>query len=154
MSGAVMEAQPCAPEEDVLRGIMTTNWDVEGGRLRQSFFEGQGISVSRLSVSDRETLIAVFKKELPRPPDRLLMGTVRINVGDLQQIGRNYVAQSGNKRVPKPTELTVVPKPTTANPAHAEIRENITRGLAGDIRAHLENNNLIELWHNATGGGA
>jgi hypothetical protein len=47
-----------------------------------------------------------------------------INVGSLQRIGREYAI---------PVDLTVEPKPEDWNPAHAEIPQKISRGLATDI---------------------
>ena len=52
-----------------------------------------------------------------------LIGT--INVGHLQEIGRAHEK--------KPTELTVVHQPLNNYESHAEIPENITRGLANKI---------------------
>ena len=62
------------------------------------------------------------------PPERRLELIAEINVGRLQEIGR--------ARNPAVT-LTVEAKPEERNPAHAEIPQNITRGLANQILAEL-----------------
>jgi hypothetical protein len=71
-------------------------------------------------------LFIIFYEELDSPPDDVfVIGGGEINVRRLQEIGRTYE--------PKPTELTVEEDPTQMNPAHAEIPENISRGLAFKI---------------------
>jgi hypothetical protein len=64
-----------------------------------------------------------------KPPERMLEMIGEINIGLLQQIGRDYKE--------RPTTLTVEPKPEDWNPAHAEIPETISRGLANKIVAAI-----------------
>lgn len=145
-----MERSECPPEENILRGIATPHWDEKNGRLERGYwtfkprFDGDGISVSRLSVLSQEAVIDVFRRELDRPPKHSLLGVVEINVGVLQEIGRNYREQPRDK--PHPVALTVVPDPTDTNAAHALIPHKITRGLSGDITAYLEENGLVTRW--------
>jgi hypothetical protein len=66
----------------------------------------------------------MFRDHLEKPPERRLERIGEINVGQLQEIGRGY-----NPSV----YLTVEAKPENWNPAHAEIPQKITRGLANKI---------------------
>lgn len=66
----------------------------------------------------------LFRSHVQRPPQRLLELIGEINVGVLQQIGRDNTPR---------VELTVEPKPEDWNRAHAEIPEKISRGLANKI---------------------
>lgn len=91
--------------------------------MSSSLFKGSGISVSRLAILGMIELFAIFHEELDSPPrNRFVVGGGEINIGRLQEIGRNYE--------PRPTELTVEEDPTERNPAHAEIPEDISKGLA------------------------
>lgn len=150
-----MERSQCPPEEDILRAIATPHWDAKNGRLSHGFFahdgKGDGISVSRLAVLDREALIEIFKSHIHNPPRYAVLGTIEINIGVLQQIGLNYREQPSNK--PRPTHLSVVSDRTDNNPAHALIPEKITRGLSGDIVAYLEKHKLVDRWPSEAGDG-
>lgn len=87
-------------------------------------------------------LFAIFHEELDSPPkDRFVVGGGEINIGRLQEIGRTYT--------PRPTELTVEEDPTERNPAHAEIPEDISKGLAFEIiRALLLHSDPLAIEHN------
>jgi hypothetical protein len=113
---------PIAPNEDIVRAILTDKWD--GQRVSPSLFRGQNISVSRLSVFPLADHWDIFRARLENPPERRLERIGEINVGQLQQIGRDYE---------DPIELTVEPKPEDWNQAHAEIPEKITKGLSRRI---------------------
>lgn len=113
---------PIAADEDIVRAICTDK--LEDGIPSPSLFKGRGTSVSRLAVIPLEEHWAMFEGKVARPPERLLALIGEINVGDLQALGRTH---------PQPVELTVEPKPEPWNPAHAEIPQNITRGLANRI---------------------
>jgi len=71
-----------------------------------------------LSLDDHWDL---FRRHVQKPPERRLELIAEINVGKLQDIGLHHVP---------PIALTVEPKPEDWNPAHAEIPQRITRGLA------------------------
>jgi hypothetical protein len=92
-------------------------------------FVGQNISVSRLAVVPLADQWDLFREYVERPPERRLERIAEINVGHLQEIGR--------LRNPA-VELSVEPKPESWNPAHAEIPQNITRGLANKILPELK----------------
>lgn len=118
-----MPRPKCPPNENVLRAIYTAHWDERKNRWSSSLFKGSGISVSRLAILELSELFAIFHEELDSPPkNRFVVGGGEINIGRLQEIGRIYE--------PLPTELTVEEEPTDINPAHAEIPENISKGLA------------------------
>ncbi len=113
---------PIAADEDIVRAIFTDKWD--GERIAPSLFAGENVSVSRLAVVALAEHWDMFRKHLEKPPERRLERIGEINVGRLQRIGRNYK---------KSIDLTVEAKPEDWNPAHAEIPQRITRGLANQI---------------------
>ena len=113
---------PIAADEDIVRAIFTDKWD--GERIAPSLFAGENVSVSRLTVVALAEHWDMFRKHLEKPPERRLERIGEINVGRLQQIGRDYK---------KSIDLTVEAKPEDWNPAHAEIPQRITRGLANQI---------------------
>lgn len=125
-----------APTEDIVRAVCTDKWD--GERLSPSLFVGENISVSRLAIVPLNDHWDLFRQYVQQPPERWLELIAEINVGRLQELGR---AQ-------KPVvELTVEPKPEQWNPAHAEIPQKITRGLANKILPELK------IHHPPTSGG-
>ncbi len=111
-----------AADEDIVRAIFTDKWD--GERIAPSLFAGENVSVSRLAVVALAEHWDMFRKHLEKPPERRLERIGEINVGRLQRIGRDYK---------KSIDLTVEAKPEDWNPAHAEIPQRITRGLANQI---------------------
>lgn len=118
---------PVSPEENIVRAICSDKWD--GERISPSLFVGSGISVSRLAITPLEEHWNLFRNHVENPPERILALIGEINVEKLQEIGRKA----------KPTfQLTVEPKPESWNPAHAEIPQYITRGLANKICPELK----------------
>ena len=113
---------PIAADEDIVRAIFTDKWD--GTRIAPSLFTGTKVSVSRLAVIPLSEHWDMFRKHLEKPPERRLERIGEINVGRLQRIGRDYK---------KSIDLIVEAKPEDWNPAHAEIPQRITRGLANQI---------------------
>lgn len=113
---------PVGLEENIARAICTDKWD--GQRAAPSLFKGENTSVSRLALTPLAEHWDLFRKHVECPPERLLERNGEINVGTLKKIGRDYQ---------NPVELTVEPKPEEWNPAHAEIPQKITRGLATEI---------------------
>lgn len=113
---------PLDPVENIVRAICSDKWD--GERLAPSLFVGAGTSVSRLMLVSLENHWDLFRSYVQRPPERVLELIGEINVGKLQAIGDTHAP---------PTLLTVEPKPEDWNPAHAEIPQKITRGLANRI---------------------
>ncbi len=118
---------PIAAEEDIVRAVCTDKWD--GERLSPSLFVGENISVSRLALVSLADHWDLFRQYVQKPPERRLELIAEINVGRLQDIGRAH-----NPAV----ALTVEPRPVDWNPAHAEIPQRITRGLANDIVPKLK----------------
>jgi len=119
----------CPPEENVLRALHTAFWDKSYHRGTSEVFKGTNISVSRLAILNLSELFRIFHLELDSPPhNRHVVGGGEINIGRLQQIARDFQ---------NPIEITVEEAPTEINPAHAEIPQNITRGLARQIIAAL-----------------
>ena len=116
-----------APNEDIVRAVCTDKWD--GERLSPSLFVGENISVSRLEITSLADHWDLFRQYVQKPPERRLELIAEINVGRLQSIGRRQ-----NPCV----ELTVEPRPVDWNPAHAEIPQRITRGLANKILPKLK----------------
>lgn len=118
---------PIGPEEDIVRAICTDKWD--GERLSPSLFSGEGTSVSRLAVIALAEHWDLFRNYVEQPPERRLELIGEINVGRLHELGRTHTT---------PIELTVEEKPEDWNPAHAEIPQRITRGLANKILPALK----------------
>lgn len=113
-------------EEEIVRAICTDKWD--GQRVSPSLFKGANISVSRLSVLPLNSHWDLFSEHVQKPPERLLERIGQINIGKLQLLGAEHAPA---------TALTVEAKPVDWNSAHAEIPQNITRGLANKIVAAL-----------------
>jgi hypothetical protein len=113
---------PLATEEDVLRAICTDKWD--GERLSPSLFKGTDTSVSRLALISLADHWEIFRRNVQKPPERMLALIGEINIGDLQELGQTRET---------PVELSVEADPLDWNRAHAIIPQNITRGLANRI---------------------
>jgi hypothetical protein len=121
---------PLPPQEDIVRAIPTEKW--QDGHPTPSLFKGSNTSVSRLAVIPLEDHWDVFDKWIAKPPERRVEGIGEINVGTLLEVGQSYQ---------QPIELTVEPKPVEGNPAHAEIPQKISRGLANQILKKLKLHN-------------
>ena len=125
-----MPRPECPPEENVLRAIHSAHWDERKERYSSSLFKGSGTSVSRLSILGISELFAILHLELDSPPkNRFVTGGGEINIGRLQEVGRGYQQ--------RPTYLTVEEAPTETNRAHAEIPQEISKGLAFEIIRNL-----------------
>lgn len=118
---------PLAPDENIVRAICSDKWD--GQRLAPSLFVGKETSVSRLAITSLEDHWDLFRRHVQRPPERMLEMLGEIGVGKLQAIGHAHEPRN---------ELTVEPKPEDWNPAHAEIPQKISRGLANKILFELK----------------
>jgi hypothetical protein len=93
--------------------------------------------VSRLKIIPLEDHWELFRRHVAKPHQSLaLFG--EINVGRLQDIGRNYQSGPPERPKPQPVQLTVEEAPEAWNPAHAEIPQRISRGLANKIIDALE----------------
>ncbi|MHB9074735.1 MAG: hypothetical protein ACYC6G_14560 [Desulfobaccales bacterium] len=118
----------CLNEENIVRAILSSHWDQKHERFSSDLFRGPGISVSRLVILSLEKLFEIFHKELDRlnlSPQNIVEWAGEINVGLLKDIGLNHKKN--------PTEITVISMPTDSNPAHAEIPQKLSKGLAKSI---------------------
>jgi hypothetical protein len=115
----------CPPEENVLRAIHSAHWDESRNHKSSAIFKGKELSVSRLSVLNVSQLFAIFHEELDKSPSGEIVVAGEINIGRLQEIGRNYTPS---------IEITIEEHPLPKNPAHAEVVQEIKqRGLARKI---------------------
>ena len=113
-------------QEDIVRAITSEKWD--GERLSPSLFKGKNTSVSRLAIIPLDGHWDMFAKRVAKPPERKLELIGEINVGKLQELGKSHH---------QPVELTVESRPESWNPAHAEVPQKITKGLANKILPEL-----------------
>ncbi|HXR07110.1 MAG TPA: hypothetical protein VN765_07255 [Candidatus Acidoferrum sp.] len=118
---------PIEPKEDIVKAVCTDKYD--GERVSPSLLTGENNSVSRLAIIPLKEHWDLFRQHVQRPPQRRLKLIAEINVGRLQEIGHEQQP---------PVALTVEPKPEEWNPAHAEIPQRITRGLANKILPELK----------------
>jgi hypothetical protein len=123
-----MISQELEKSEIVVRAILETNYDATKKRYSSSLFTGGNTSVSRLAILSYSDIVDIFLIELDKP-ERAVIGSGSISVQELQEIG----SISNNKLV-----ITVVSKPTEANPSHAEIPQKIPRGTALEIIKKLK----------------
>jgi len=95
-------------------------------------FVGSGTSLSRLKLLSLEDHWDLFRRHVQKPHRRLEMfGEMRVE--KLQAIGREYKVGPPDKQVSQEVILTVEEAPEDWNPAHAEIPQKISRGLANKI---------------------
>lgn len=123
-------------EENVVRAVHKAWWDEKENRKSSAIFKGQNISVSRLSNLSLDKLFEILHKQLDSSPNGIIIGLGEINVGELKEIGKKFVS---------PVKITVEEVPLPENPAHAEIAQKISRGLAKTIIKELnfiKNKNL------------
>lgn len=125
----------CSSEENVVRAICPPHYDPDTDKITSTLFRGGNISVSRLMIKPLDELIEIFKKEVVKEEKPLtLVG--EINVGTLKYIGNKY--GKDQKGRDKPKEISVIPKPTDTNSAHAEIPQKLSRGIANKIIEQLK----------------
>lgn len=115
-------------EENVVRAVHKAWWDEKENRKSSAIFKGQNISVSRLSILNLDKLFEILHKQLDSSPNGIIIGLGEINVGKLKEIGKKFV---------NPIKITVEAVPLPENPAHAEIPQKISRGLAKAIIKEL-----------------
>jgi hypothetical protein len=123
----------CPVEEDVVRAICEPDhFDPIEGRIKPSLFKGENTSLSRLKIIPLAEHWDLFRKHVQKPHRRLVMFG-EISVGNLISIGRDFHIGTPGNRVAQPVTLTVEEAPEEWNPAHAEIPQKISRGLANEI---------------------
>lgn len=123
------------PDENIVRAIHFAWWDIENDVKHSSILKDSrgNVSVSRLSILSLNKLFEIFHKQLDSSPNGRIVGAGEINVGHLMEIGLEHTAN--------PTNLTVEEAPIKedeangeiGNPAHAEIPQRISKGLANRI---------------------
>lgn len=126
-------------KENIVRAIHFAWWDVEANRKSSSIFKDSkgNISVSRLSILNLDKLFNIFHQQLDSSPNGKIIAAGEINVGRLIEIGLEHKEN--------PTYLTVEEAPIkknkmkgeVENPAHAEIPQKISKGLANRIIREL-----------------
>ncbi len=115
-------AQPLVPDqENILRGVFSNECDEQRGRF-SSVFTGGNVSVSRPKLIPLEQHWDLFRRHVAKPPQRVLMFFLEINVGHLRGLGRDHTD--------RPIQIHVREDPLSWNPAHALIIEDLPRGLA------------------------
>lgn len=126
-----MSRPQISSEENIVRAIHKAWWDEQTNRKDSSIFRDSRnkLSVSRLSILNLPELFVIFHKELDTSPNGVIIGAGEINVGHLQKIGKEFLDN--------PTIITVEEDPMEGNPAHAEIPQKISRGLAKKIISEL-----------------
>ena len=128
----------CSPTEDIVRAIRSSDWDPKNNRFSSNLFRGPKASVGRLVIYSLNKLFRIFHRDLDRPyklpPDMVKWGG-EINIGVLKNIGSNHTE--------KPTEITVELSPYRFNRAHAEIIQQLSRGLCHKIISSLKIHNDV-----------
>lgn len=134
-----MPRPPVSPEENIVRAIHFAWWDIENDVKHSSIFKDKGgnISVSRLSILSLDKLFEIFHQQLDSSPNGKIIAAGEINVSRLMEIGLEHKEN--------PTHLTVEEAPIKENkakgeienPAHAEIPQRISKGLANRIIREL-----------------
>ena len=120
---------PLDASEDIAKAICSDKFDAASGEVSASLFKGNGSSVSRLSLCALEDTWDMFRFRVEKPPQRILEKIGVINVGRLEQVGRDFKDN--------PTSLTVEAVPLEGYLSHAEIPEKISRGLSNEIVKNL-----------------
>jgi hypothetical protein len=117
--------QPLVPDgENILRAVFSNECDNQRGPF-SSVFTGGDVSVSRPRLIPLNEHWGLFRRHVQKPPQRMLLFFLEINVAHLRDLGRNHTA--------KPTEIHVEEQPCDWNPAHARIVEDLPKGLAKKI---------------------
>jgi hypothetical protein len=119
-----------APGDAAKEKLVARKLGVHGWKRWQYFRQCfSGTSVSRLTVCPLAETWDLFRQRVEKPPQRNLARIGVINIGHLAEIGRNFKDN--------PTTLTVEAVPLDGYPSHAEIPQQITRGLSYEIVKNL-----------------
>src|SRR5664280_112832 len=117
----------CADVEDIVKGVLFT--DIQKDKIRPSLLSGEGSSYSRLAIYSLRKILRIFRRDLPQPPGKLLVGYLIFNVGKMKEVAIGF----RSKEVRNGFLLKVLPVPISGlfgNRAHAETRPKVTDGLA------------------------
>jgi hypothetical protein len=127
-------------DEQIVRAVCSDKFDRTNGRVSPSLFKGPNTSVSRLSIVPLPLQWRKLAATVQKLPGRRLERLGEIGVGQLEDLGRAYVANG----TPMPIALSVVADALPTNEAHAIIPENITAGLGNVIVRALRYQELPE----------
>jgi hypothetical protein len=131
-----LNEEPLGDDEDIVRGVYENEYSDDGKtRLARRVFGEKETSVQRLKYS--WDYVWYFLRKAQKPPSRILHRGLRISVGKLREIGRNFtVSGPGGTRVKDERTITVIPNPVDVggerNDAHAYIKETLPKTMAID----------------------
>jgi len=126
----VADEVECNPDENIVRAILQADWDETKSEYQSDVFRGPDTSVSRLKISSLAEILAIFQADFDAYQEGPVLGTGEINVGELKEMGQNYLDGKGK---PLKQAVTVVEMPTDKNPSHAEVKERFSRGFARQV---------------------
>jgi len=124
-----MNRPECPREENIVRAICDSHFDKKNDRFSSYLFEGPNTSVNRLLILPLNKLFKIFHRDLDKPLKSKVIASGEINVGKLQDIGKNHN---------KPHSITVEIDPLPENRSHAVIPQKLSRGLALKIISELK----------------
>ncbi len=124
-----MNRPKCSREENIVRAICDSHFDKRNNRISSYVFVGPNTSVSRLMILSLDELFKIFHRDLDKPPKSKVIASSEINVGKLQDIGKNHN---------EPQAITVEIDPLPENKAHAVIPQKLSRSLALKIISELK----------------
>ncbi|MDO8140392.1 MAG: hypothetical protein Q6358_02740 [Candidatus Brocadiales bacterium] len=123
-----MNRAECPREEDIVRALCDSHFDKTHNRFSSYVFVGPNTSVSRLLILPLNELFKIFHRDLDKPQKSKVIASGEINVGKLQDIGKNHN---------EPQAITVKIDPFPENKAHAIIPQKLSRSLAKKIIREL-----------------
>lgn len=124
-----MNRSECPREEDIIRALCDSHFDKKNNRFSSYVFVGPNTSVSRLVILPLNELFEIFHRDLDKPPKSKVIASGEINVGKLQDIGKNH----NESQV-----ITVEIDPLPENKSHAVIPQKLSRSLALKIMSELK----------------
>lgn len=124
-----MNRAECPREEDIVRALCDSHFDKKHNRFSSYVFAGPNTSVSRLLILPLNELFKIFHRDLDKLPKSKVIASGEINVGKLQDIGKNHN---------EPHAITVEIDSRPENIAHAVIPQKLSRGLALKIISELK----------------
>ena len=124
-----MNRPECPREEDIVRALCDSHFDKRNNRFSSYIFSGPNTSVSRLLILPLNELFKIFHRDLDKPPKSKVIASGEINVGKLQDIGKNHN---------EPQAVTVEIDPRPENKSHAVILQKLSRSLALKIISELK----------------
>lgn len=121
-----MSREVCGDEEDVIRAI--TNAHFDAGKISAHFLEDECASVNRLSVTDLNESIAIFKRTIENVHTKVRAYAI-FGHTNLKTRASEFASQNKQfKKIGYPIQIEKDPR--SDNAGHAEIMPRVTRGLA------------------------